>query len=67
MAFRVMSLVLQLHLVMISKYSKFGVATFKTFLVMGEINVFAQQRQQQLIAQLFLFDDLKMCNFLMKS
>ena len=30
-AFRVMSLVLQLHLVMMSKYFKFGVDTFNTF------------------------------------
>ena len=36
-AFRVMSLVLQLHLVMMSKYSKFGDDTFNTFWVVGYI------------------------------
>ena len=36
-AFRVMPLVLQLHLVMMSRYSKFGVDTFSTFRVMGYI------------------------------
>ena len=43
MAFRVMPLVLQLHLVMMSKYTKFGaVDTFNTFREMGYINVFAR-------------------------
>ena len=42
-AFRVIPFVLQLHLVMISKYSKFGVDILSTFLVMGYIKVFAQQ------------------------
>ena len=51
-AFRVMPLVLQLHLVMMSKYSQFGVDTlntFNTFRVMGYIKVFArwQRRRQQ--------------------
>ena len=41
-AFRVMSLVLQLHLVMMSKYSKFGADTFNTFLLIGYIKVFAR-------------------------
>ena len=39
-AFRVMPL-LQLHLVMMSNYSRFGVDTFNTFCVMGYIKVFA--------------------------
>ena len=34
-AFKVMTLFLQLHLVMISKYSKFGIDTFNTFLSNG--------------------------------
>ena len=38
-----MPFVLQLHLVMMSK---FGVDTFNTFWVMGCIKVFAQQQQQ---------------------
>ena len=42
-AFRVMPLVLQLYLVMVSKYSKFGVDTFNNFCVMGYIKVFARQ------------------------
>ena len=37
-----MPLVLQLHLVMISKYSKSGVDNFNTFWVMGYFKVFAQ-------------------------
>ena len=41
-----MSLVLQMQLVMMSKYSKFGVATFNTW-VMGYNKVFARRRQQQ--------------------
>ena len=45
--FRVTSLDLQLHLVMIRKYSKFGVDTFNIFLVMGYIKVFAQQLWQR--------------------
>ena len=36
-AFRVMRLVLQLHRVMMSKYSKFGIDTLSTFRVMGFI------------------------------
>ena len=45
-----MPLVQQLHLVMMSKYSKFGVDTFNTFWVMSYIKVFAQRqsRSQQL-------------------
>ena len=43
MAFRFMPLALQLHLVIMSKYSKFGVDTFNTFWVMIYINFFAQQ------------------------
>ena len=43
-AFRFMPLVLQLNLVMMSKYSKFGVDTLSTFSVMGYIKVFARQR-----------------------
>ena len=39
-AFRVMRLVLQLHLVMMSKYSMFNVDTFNTFCVKGYIKVF---------------------------
>ena len=39
-AFRIMPLVLQLHLVMMSKYSQFDVETIYTFLVMGYIKVF---------------------------
>ena len=35
-----MRLVLQLHLVMMSKYSKLGIDTFNTFWVMGYIKVF---------------------------
>ena len=38
---------LQMHLFMMSKYSKFGVDTLSTFWVMGYIKVFAQQRQLQ--------------------
>ena len=63
-AFRVMPFALQLHLVMISKYSKFGVDSFKIIWVMGYIKVFA--RRQRLwrhhndhvitIVQLFLRD-----------
>ena len=34
---RVMPLVLLMHLVMMSKYSKFGVDTFNTFWVMGTL------------------------------
>ena len=40
-----MPLVLLLHLVMMNKYSKFGVDTFNTFWVMGYIKVFAWQQQ----------------------
>ena len=36
-----MPLVLQLHQVLMSKYSKFGVDTYNTFWVMGYIKVFA--------------------------
>ena len=39
-----MPLALQLHLVRMSKYSKFGTDTLNTFWVMGYINVFAQQK-----------------------
>ena len=39
-AFRVMPLVFQLHLVMMRKYSKSGVNTFNTFWVMGYIKDF---------------------------
>ena len=42
-AFRVMLLVLQLHLVMMSNYSKFVVDIFNIFWVMGYINGLAQQ------------------------
>ena len=42
-----MSLVLQLHLVMMSKYPKFGVDTFNTFWEMGYITVFAQLQQRR--------------------
>ena len=42
-----MPLVLPMYLVMISKYSKFGVDTFNIFWVMGYIKVFAQQQQRQ--------------------
>ena len=45
--FRVMPLALQLHLVMMSKFSKFGVDIFNIFLVMGYIKVFARRRQRQ--------------------
>ena len=45
--FRVMPPVMQLHLIMISKYSKFGVDTFNTFWAMRYIKVFAWQQQQQ--------------------
>ena len=45
--FRVMPLVLQLHLVIMSKYSKFSVETFNTFWVMGYIKVFARRRRWQ--------------------
>ena len=41
-----MHLNLQLHLVMMSKYSKFGMDTFNPFYVMGYIKVFAQQWQR---------------------
>ena len=47
---RVMSIVMQMHVVMMSKYSKFGVHTFNTFWVMGFIKIFVwwlQQQQQQ--------------------
>ena len=37
-----MPLVLQLHIVMISKYSKFGVDTFYTFWEIGYIKVYAR-------------------------
>ena len=43
--FRVMPLVLQLHLVIMSKYSNFGVDTFNTFWVMSYIKDFAQQQR----------------------
>ena len=43
-AFRVMSLVLQLHLVMMGKCYKFGDDTFNTFSVMDYIIVFAQRQ-----------------------
>ena len=39
-AFIVIPLVLQLHLVMLSKYSKFGFDTFNTFWVMGYMKLF---------------------------
>ena len=54
-AFRVMPLVLQQHLVMITKYSKFNV-TLNTFCVMGYIKVFAQRDVNLAItiARLFL-------------
>ena len=42
-----MPLVLQLHLVMINKYSKFGVDTLNTFWVMGYINVFVRRGQRR--------------------
>ena len=44
-AFRVMTLFQQLHLVMMTKYSQFGVDTFNTCtsLVMGYIKVFARR------------------------
>ena len=45
-AFRVMPLVLQLHLVIMSKYSMFGVDTFNTFWVIGYIKNFAWQQRQ---------------------
>ena len=45
-SFRVMPLVLQLHLVMMSNYSKFGVDTFNTIWVMGNIKVFAWRLRQ---------------------
>ena len=41
-----MPLVLQLHIVMMSKYSQFGADTFNTFWVMVYIKVFAWHRQQ---------------------
>ena len=41
-----MSLALQLHLVIMSNYSKFGVDTYSTFWVMGYIKVLAWQWQQ---------------------
>ena len=41
LAFKVMPLVLQLHLVKIIKYSKFDIDTINTFWVMGYIKVFA--------------------------
>ena len=44
-AFRVMPLVLQLHLMM-GTYSKFGVDIFSIFWIMGYIRVFARQQQQ---------------------
>ena len=61
-AFRAMSLVLQLHHVMMSKYSKFGVDIFTTFWVMCYIKVFANVEDNVddmddlaiTIAQLFL-------------
>ena len=40
-AFGDILLVLQLHLVMMDKYSKFGVDTFNSFLAMGYIKIFA--------------------------
>ena len=43
-----MLLALQLHLVMVSKYSTFGVDTFNPFRIMGYIlAVFAHHRRQQ--------------------
>ena len=54
-AFRVMSLALQLHLVMMSKYSKFGVYTSNTVLIMGYIKVFVQDEDLSFTtARLFL-------------
>ena len=41
-----MPFVLQMHLVMMSKYSKFGVDIFNSFWVEGYITVFAWRRQQ---------------------
>ena len=42
-----MPLVMQLHNVMMSKYSKFGVDTFYSFWVMGYIKAFAWQQQRR--------------------
>ena len=54
-----MSLVLQLHLVMMSKYSKFGVDTFNTFWEMDYIKVFAWQKQWSSEHNLVETDELK--------
>ena len=54
-----MSLVLQLHLVMMSKYAKFGVDTFNIFWVMGYIKVLHDDDNDDLaitIARLFLWN-----------
>ena len=48
-----MSLVLLLHLVMMSKYSQFGVDTFNTFLKMGYIKVIARQRSSDINSSTF--------------
>ena len=45
-ALRAMTLVMQLYLAMMSKYSKFGVVIFHTYWVMGYIDVFAQQQRR---------------------
>ena len=45
--FRIMSLVLQLQLVIMSKYSMFDVDTFNTFWVMGYIKIYVFERQWQ--------------------
>ena len=45
-AFRVMFFALHVHLVMMSKYAKFGVDTFNTFWVMGYIKIIAHQHWQ---------------------
>ena len=42
-----MPFVLPLHLVMMSKYSKFGVDTLSTFIVIGYIKVLAQKQRRQ--------------------
>ena len=59
LAFRVMPLVLQQHIVMMSKNSKFSTNIFNTFLVMGYIKVFDDNNNSDnvltiTIAQLFL-------------
>ena len=66
-----MPLVLQLHLVMISKDSKFDVDIFNTFWVTGNIKVFARRRWRQRrrrrrssdhnSSAVFETDELKMC------